>query len=113
MMTPDLSKDLLVALKAMVAEFDKLCRYGSPIARDSNESVRFARDAISKTEAWMACPIVNSVAADLYRRAEVGLQKYGVTLARTDLDQRAWLQHTYEEMLDAACYIKRLMLDLE
>ena len=55
------------------------------------------------------CPIVQAVIADLEMRAETGLAKYGVTLARTDLDRRAWLVHAYQEALDLACYLRRLI----
>jgi hypothetical protein len=40
--------DLLAALRAMVAEFEKFSRYGSPIARDANEAMRAARSAIAR-----------------------------------------------------------------
>jgi hypothetical protein len=53
------------------------------------------------------------VMADLVSRRAAGLRKYGTTLARTDLDHRAWLQHAYEEALDLACYLKRAMQDLD
>lgn len=54
-------------------------------------------------------PIVADVCADLTRRSEVGQRKYGTTLARTDFTEAQWLQHAYEEALDLACYLKRLM----
>lgn len=37
-----------------------------------------------------------------------GLQKYGVTVARTDLKLSEWLQHLQEELMDAAVYVERL-----
>lgn len=57
--------------------------------------------------------IEDSVCGDIQRRAALGLQKYGVTLERTDINLRGWLQHAYEEALDLACYLKRLMMELE
>lgn len=51
-------------------------------------------------------PTVSRVSADLYARARKGLEKYGTTLERTDLTEREWLQHHYEELLDAACYVR-------
>lgn len=53
---------------------------------------------------------VSRVCADLHARARLGLSKYGTTLERTDLSEREWLQHAYEEALDFACYI-RVLLD--
>ena len=58
-------------------------------------------------------PIVEAVRADLLRRSQVGIAKYGATLARTDLTLRDWLQHAYEEHPDAANYLKRAILDLD
>ncbi len=60
----------------------------------------------------MTDPIVEAVRADLLARSTVGIAKYGVTLARTDLTEIQWLQHLYEELLDAALYAKRRMQDL-
>ncbi|WP_181171329.1 hypothetical protein [Mesorhizobium sp. B2-5-9] len=57
--------------------------------------------------------IVEAVRADLLRRSQLGIVKYGVTLDRTDLKLRDWLQHAYEEHLDAANYLKRAIVELE
>jgi hypothetical protein len=43
--------------------------------------------------------VVEAVRADLLRRSQVGIAKYGVTLDRTDLNLRDWLQHAYEEVV--------------
>jgi hypothetical protein len=56
-----------------------------------------------------ACPIAAAVAADVLARAEVGLRKYGVSLARPDLSRAQWLQHAYEEALDLAAYLRTLI----
>lgn len=47
--------------------------------------------------------ILALVIADLRDRAEVGFKKYGCTIDRSPDDM---LQHLYEELLDAAMYIK-------
>jgi hypothetical protein len=52
-------------------------------------------------------PIVEAVRCDLLARSQVGLRKYEVGLNRTDLTRKEWLQHMYEELLDAALYAKR------
>ena len=44
-------------------------------------------------------------------RAEIGLKKYGTTMARKDLSILEWLQHLQEELLDASVYIERLQDD--
>ena len=53
--------------------------------------------------------IVVSVKSDLDARSERGISKYGVTLDRTDLTSKDWMQHAYEELLDGACYLKKLI----
>ena len=55
--------------------------------------------------------VVEEVRDDLLRRSQTGISKYGVTLDRTDLSHREWLQHAYEEALDHALYLKRAMRD--
>jgi hypothetical protein len=58
-----------------------------------------------------ADPIVAAVRADLLARSERGLAKYGTTLARTDLTRAEWLRHAYEEAMDLALYLRRLIED--
>jgi hypothetical protein len=50
---------------------------------------------------------------DIARRADAGMTKYGTTLARTDIGLREWAQHMYEELLDAAVYLRRALMDIE
>lgn len=64
-------------------------------------------------EAVIRDPIVEAVRADLLKRSQLGVAKYGVTLARDDLSFRAWIQHLYEELLDASNYAKRTLTALE
>lgn len=54
--------------------------------------------------------IATAVAADLAQRAAVGLRKYGVGLADADLTNKKTLQHAYEEALDLASYLKRVLM---
>jgi hypothetical protein len=53
--------------------------------------------------------LLQSVIMDLRVREERGLKTYGTTMDRTDLTQKEWLQHAYEEALDLALYLKKLM----
>lgn len=57
--------------------------------------------------------VIEAVRHDLLQRSQVGIAKYGVTLERTDLSLRDWLQHAYEETLDQANYLKRTIIELE
>ena len=45
-------------------------------------------------------------------RAAVGLDKYGVSVDRTDLTTDQWIQHAIEEMLDGAQYLYRIKQEL-
>ena len=69
-------------------------------------------DAVS-AEVTPTDHVVEAVRADLLRRSVLGIAKYGVTLDRTDLTLRDWLQHAYEETMDQANYLKRAILELE
>jgi len=57
--------------------------------------------------------VVESVRADLLKRSQFGIQKYGMTLDRTDLTLRDWLQHAYEECLDQANYLKHSIMEID
>jgi hypothetical protein len=53
------------------------------------------------------------VCADIAARQQVGIQKYGQTLAENPLGLKDWLQHAYHEALDKALYLKRAMAALD
>ena len=52
--------------------------------------------------------IVESVIEQFKERSNVGINKYGVTLDRTDLNALEWLQHLQEELMDATLYVQKL-----
>jgi hypothetical protein len=54
--------------------------------------------------------ILDQTIKDLQAREIRGLKEYGTTMDRTDLSQDEWLQHAYEEALDLALYLKKLLL---
>lgn len=53
------------------------------------------------------------VVKDILARQELGLKKYGTTVAKNPLELRQWLQHSYEEQLDNAIYTKRAIQELD
>lgn len=53
--------------------------------------------------------ILAAVIADLRRRELKGLKTYGTTMDRTDLSHAEWLNHLYEEVLDSAVYLKKVI----
>lgn len=57
--------------------------------------------------------IVESVVTQFKARSRVGIDKYGVTLDRTDLSTLEWLKHLQEELMDATLYIEKLKQELK
>lgn len=58
-------------------------------------------------------PVVEAVVQQLQQRSEVGVKKYGVTLARDDLSLQQWVTHALEEAMDLALYLKRIEIELK
>jgi len=52
--------------------------------------------------------IEHEVCEMIQQRAKVGLNKYGVTMERDDLERDDWLEHLQHELMDAVVYIQRL-----
>ena len=61
----------------------------------------------------MISGIEAKVCADIAARQQLGINKYGTTVADNPLDLRQWLQHAYEECLDQAVYLRRAMAELD
>lgn len=53
------------------------------------------------------------VCQDIAKRQQFGLNKYGTSVERNQLTLRQWLQHLYEEQLDACVYTKRAMEEID
>jgi hypothetical protein len=53
------------------------------------------------------------VCQDITKRQTLGIAKYGTTVAQNPLPLRAWLEHQYEELLDAAVYCRRAMAEID
>lgn len=53
------------------------------------------------------------VCQDIAKRQQLGLKKYGVSIEQNQLSLKEWMQHQYEELLDAAIYCKRAIEELE
>ena len=52
--------------------------------------------------------IVESVLMQFLNRSKRGIDKYGVTLDRTDLSTLEWLNHAQEEAMDLILYLEKL-----
>lgn len=52
--------------------------------------------------------IVESVIAKFKQRSDIGIEKYGKTLDREDLNFIEWVNHLQEELMDAILYAEKL-----
>jgi hypothetical protein len=53
--------------------------------------------------------IYKEVISDLISREKMGRIKYGTTVDNANLSEKEWMQHAYEEALDFAIYLKKMM----
>lgn len=53
--------------------------------------------------------VEESVISKIRERAEVGKNKYGVTMERDDLTTKEWLVHLQEELMDAVVYLEKVI----
>ena len=57
--------------------------------------------------------IVKKITDRYKQRSEVGINKYGTTLDRNDLNLLQWLNHLQEELMDATLYIEKLKQEIK
>jgi len=57
--------------------------------------------------------IVDNVINQFAIRSKKGVEKYGVTLERNDIDLLGWFQHLQEELMDAVLYVERIKDELQ
>ena len=57
--------------------------------------------------------IEDEVCKKIQERAQIGLEKYGVTMERTDFDFKTWLIYLQEELMEAVVYLQRLIEDCD
>lgn len=57
----------------------------------------------------MDSKILAEVIEDMRSREAKGIDTYSVTMDRDDLTQEMWLIHAYEEALDFALYLKKII----
>ena len=55
--------------------------------------------------------LLEQINEDLQKRVDKGINTYGTTLDDAKLNKEELLNHLYEELLDAAFYIKKLIND--
>jgi len=52
--------------------------------------------------------IVENVIEQFKQRSKVGIDKYGITLDRTDLTRLEWINHAQQEAMDMILYLEKL-----
>jgi hypothetical protein len=78
---------------------------------DITEMIR--PEHVADTSKMIPSGIEAMVCDDIAKRQQVGIAKYGTTVAENPLTHAEWLQHAYEECLDMAVYLKRAMAELQ
>jgi hypothetical protein len=58
------------------------------------------------------CPIAGELMKTVKARADKGMETYETTLAGNPASTKEWIDHTIEELLDAANYLLRLKKNL-
>lgn len=53
------------------------------------------------------------VCQDITKRQELGLNKYGVSIRKNNLNLKEWMTHAYQECLDQAIYLKRAIEEID
>jgi hypothetical protein len=64
---------------------------------------------MNQKESEHALTIYQQIIADLEEREAMGVRKYGTSVDDAMLTQQQWMQHAYEEALDFAVYLKKMM----
>ena len=71
------------------------------------------KDLITISKEIAPDPLVRKIAERLINRSNVGIKKYGNTMANTNMGLTSALKNTIEELLDAAVYIEKAVTLLE
>lgn len=77
------------------------------------EGMRKESPDIDRDFDYVPTGIEAEVCADIAARQRKGIAKYGQTVAENPAALKEWLQHAYEEHLDACIYLKRAMRELD
>jgi hypothetical protein len=65
------------------------------------------------TEDFKPDSVVQSIIDKFADRAQMGKEKYGVTMDRNDLEFWEWLNHFQEELMDGIIYAEKIKQQLK
>ena len=99
-----LSGDQIRALASLV--FAAAFSERKQLEKEEHEAKQPDSDAPAPDE------IEERIIQEIRRRRDIGREKYGTSMERTDLTTQQWLQHMKEELLDGAIYCERVKRDL-
>lgn len=99
-----LSGDQIKALASLV--FAAALSERKQLEKEEHEAKQPDSDAPAPDE------IEERIIQEIRRRRDIGREKYGTSMERTDLTTQQWLQHMKEELLDGAIYCERVKRDL-
>ena len=57
----------------------------------------------------MDSKILIKVIEDMRKREAKGVLEYGTTLDRKDINEKEWIYYAYEEALDLALYLRKII----
>lgn len=80
---------------------------------DAQQALDYAFESNAKANPVAQDAVVEANRRLLLERSNVGIAKYGVTLAGSGLTRRALLQHALEESLDLANYLQAELMRLD
>lgn len=79
------------------------------VAQEMRLDIQYQPEPVSEPDPSFPCGIESLVCQDISERQRVGYAKYGTTVADNPLGRVQWLQHAYEEAIDMAVYLRRLI----
>jgi hypothetical protein len=83
-----------------------------PAARREAKLARL-EGGLSRSDLFAVFGTEAEVCRDIERRQQMGISKYGTTVAENPLPLREWLDHAYQETLDKAIYLKRAIAEID
>lgn len=102
--TVDTAKEMMVSLnQASVESMKDILRQTEPEKVTEEPEIE---------QIHIQDPIITSVVKQYAQRSNVGVEKYGSTLADNPGDFIYWLNHLQQELMDATLYIERLKAEV-
>jgi hypothetical protein len=79
------------------------------MSKDTSISTETSYETSSK---YKPDSIIQSVISQFLERGEFGLNKYGTTLDRTDLNVEDCIEHMKQELMDSILYLERIKKEI-